>query len=157
MTMTCPAAPRTRISLSPEVTRIAFNSDPTGELARLWIRYLKGVLVEDGFDLEDVVAADVRCIELDVAGYAPGIAGLGRFREDMREVVSDESIHVLYLTAYPGQATVEAVFRCVGMHPGGYGLSWDVRSLARFRDGRMVERWDRADGPAPAAQLRGAA
>jgi predicted ester cyclase len=152
-----PAAPRTRITLSPDVTRAVFNPDPAGELARLWIRYLKGMVVEDGFDLEDVVAPDVRCIELDIAGYPPGIAGLRQFRDNMREAMPDESIHVLYLMIYPEQATIEAVIRCAGAYPGGQGVSWDVRSLARFKDGRMVERWDRADLPVLAAQLKGAA
>lgn len=148
---------RTRITLSPEVTRIAFNPDPAGELTRLWIRYLKGMLVEDGFDLEDVAAPDVRCIELDIAGYPPGIAGLRQFRDSMREALPSQSIHVLYLMTYPEQATVEAVIRCAGAYPGGSGMSWDVRTLARFREGRMVERWDRADIPVLAAQLKGAA
>ena len=148
---------QTRITLSPDVTRHVFNSDPSGELARLWIRYLKGIAIEDGFDLEDVVAPDVRCIELEIAGYAPGIAGLRQLRDNLLEVMPDTTVHILYLSAYPEQQTVEAVMRCTGTQLDGERASWDVRSLARFRDGRMVERWDRADIPALAAQLKGAA
>ncbi len=130
---------------------------PSGELARRWIRYLKGILVEDGFDLEDVVTPDVRCIELDIAGYPPGIAGLSQFRDSMLDAMPGTSVHVLYLTVYPEQATVEAVIRCTGAQANGQHMSWDVRSLARFHNGRVIERWDRADLPVLAAQLKGVA
>ena len=150
-------ANRTRITLSPDVTRHIFNSDLSGEFARDWIRYLKGLLIEDGFDLEDVVAPEVRCIELDSAGYPPGIEGLRRLRDGALAAMPDMSIHVLYLMTHPEQGTVEAVIRCTGTAAGSKPTSWDVRSLARFSDGRLAERWDRADIPALAAQLKGAA
>jgi hypothetical protein len=147
----------TRITLSPDVTRHVFSPAPSGELARRWIRYLKGLFIEDGFDLEDVVTPDIRCIELDIASYAPGIAGLRRFRDGLLETVPDCAAHVLYLTVYPEQATVEAILRCTGTSPGREIMSWDVRSLTRFREGRVAERWDRADLPVLAAQLKGVA
>lgn len=147
----------TRITLSPDVTRHVFSPDSTGELARRWIRYLKGLFVEDGFDLEDVVTPNIRCIELDIAGYASGIAGLRQFRDGLLETLPDCAAHLLYLTVHPEQATVEATIRCTGTPLGSQAVSWDVRSLTRFREGRVEERWDRADFPVLAPQLKGVA
>lgn len=147
----------TRITLSADVTRQVFNADGTGELARSWIRYLKGLLVEDGFDLEDVVAPAVRCIDLELAGMPAGIDGLRQYRDCIARTTPDMRLHVLYLTIKPGQSTIEAVIRCTGTPANGEPLSWDVRSIARFANGRLIERWDRADVPAILAKLRGAA
>ncbi len=145
----------TRITLSPEVTKHVFNAGPDGELARIWIRYLKGLLVEDGFDLDDVVAPEVRCIELEMAGYPPGIEGLRRFRDASAREMPDQHVHVLYMTVYPERSTLEAVIRC--STSAGKHTSWDVRTLARFEAGLMVERWDRTERALPDACLRGAA
>lgn len=147
----------TRITLSPDVTRQVFNPDRAGELARMWIRYLKGLLIEDGFDLEDVAAPAVRCIELELAGLPAGIDGLRQYRDCVSRATPDMRVHVLYLTIKPDQSTVEALIRCTGATQGGDPVSWDVRTLARFANGRLIERWDRADVPATLARLRGAA
>jgi hypothetical protein len=147
----------TRITLSPDVTPKVFNSEQSGQLARIWIRYLKGLMQEDGFDLQHVVAAEVRCIDLELAGLPAGIDGLRQFREHLEGSLGNLRMHVLYLTLNPAQSTIEATIRCTGKTQTGSLLSWDVRSLARFADGRLTERWDRAEAPVPVVQLRGAA
>lgn len=150
-------AHRTRITLSPEVTRHVFHPQAEGELARLWIRYLKGLLIEDGFDLENVAAPDARCIDLEMAGYPAGIEGLRLFRDERAQAMPDQRVHVLYMTVCPERATIEAVLRCTARRAqdaaGERPVSWDVRTLTRFENGLMVERWDRAEEPV----LRGAA
>lgn len=147
--------PDSRITLSPDVTRQVFDPGSDGELLRLWLRYLKGLIREDGFDLEDVVAPDVRCIDLELAGFPAGIAGLRPFRDRIALLVPDARLHVLHAVTHVAQSTVEAVIRYIRAPEDQMGAttSWEVKTLARFDDGRMIERWDRSDMPRILSQL----
>ncbi len=153
-------APQSRITLSPEVTKQVFDPGPDGELIRLWVRYLKGLIREEGFDLEDVVARDVRCIDLELAGFPTGIAGLRQFRDRMTLLLPTARVHVLHVIARFEQSTIEGLIRFSGggdvtanTHAVTAQMGWEVKTLARFGNGRMIERWDRSDMTSVVVQL----
>jgi hypothetical protein len=151
--------PQSRIILSPDVTTLIFDPGPDGELARLWLRYLKGLIREEGFDLEDVVAPDVRCIDLELAGLPSGIAGLRQYRDRMTLLLPMMRVNVLHVVARCEPSTVEALIRVspgegrpVDDRAARDQTAWEVKTLARFALGRMIERWDRSDVTAIVAQ-----
>ena len=143
--------PQSRIILSPDVTKQIFDPGPEGELVRLWLRYLKGLIREEDFDLEDVVAPDVRCIDLELASFPPGIAGLRQYRDRMAMLLPMARVNVLHVITRLEQSTVEALVRISadGARPSDdcttYQPAWEARTLARFARGLMIERWDRSD------------
>ena len=147
-----PEFPASRFTYSPAVEVILRSESPEGTLARAWVRYSRGLVGEAGVRLEDVVSADVRCLELEAAGFPPGIAGLRLFREQVNSALPDESAHVAQMQ-FPAPGTIEVELHATGTHTAqfmgrrasGQRLWFLVRTLNRFEDGRMVARWDRAD------------
>lgn len=150
--------PQSRIILSPDVTKQVFDPGPDGELVRLWLRYLKGLIREEDFDLEDVVAPDVRCIDLELAGFPRGITGLRQYRDRMALLLPITRVNVLHVITRLEQSTVEALVRISageGRPPDDRTAcqpAWEARTLARFALGLMIERWDRSDLTAFVAQ-----
>jgi predicted ester cyclase len=147
-----PAAVAPRFTFSPAVEVILRSASPEGEVARAWVRYSQGLVGEAGIRLEDVVSADVRCLELEAAGFPPGIAGLRLFREQVNSALPDESAYVAQMQ-FPAPGTIEVELHATGTHTAqfmgrrasGQRLWFLVRTLNKFQDGRMVARWDRAD------------
>jgi predicted ester cyclase len=146
------AAPESRIRLSRSVRALVNADTPDGQLARTWLRYVQGLIGEAGVQLDDVAAPDVRCAELDVAGYPPGIAGLKQFRHEINVAVPDESTFVARMTIQ-GPGIVETELHVTGTNlgplmghaPTGRSMRVVIHTLGRFKDGRLVERWDRTD------------
>jgi predicted ester cyclase len=121
-------------------------------LARVWVRYVRGLTGEAGVQLEDVVTADVHCIELEAAGYPPGIAGLRQFRQQINAALPDESTMVTQMR-FSGPGTIETELHITGTHLGellghpatGRTVRFVVHTLGRFNGDRLLERWDRMD------------
>lgn len=149
-----------RFSFAPSVRAILAAETPEGALARSWLRYQQGLVGEAGVRLEDVVAPDVQCIELEAAGYAPGLAGFAQFRREINAAFPDESAFVAELR-FSSPDIVEAELHATGTHRGDlFGRPptnqryWFVIStLNRFRGDRMVQRWDRTDFGGLLAQI----
>lgn len=153
--------PRTsRFTFAPAVTAILAADTPEGSLARIWLRYQYGLVGEAGVRLEDVVAPDVQCIELEAAGYPPRLAGFQVFRQQINTAFPDESVFVAELR-FTGVGIVEAELHATGTHrgellgrPATNRRYWfAMRTLNRFRGNRMVQRWDRMDFAALLAQI----
>jgi predicted ester cyclase len=145
-----------RISFSPAVQAIVNSASPEGDLARAWVRFSQALIGEAGIRLEDVVSAEVRCLELEAAGYPRGLAGLQQFRKEINAAMPDETVFVAEMR-FTGPGVIETELHAMGTHSGeflgrkptGQRLWFLLRTLNRFENGRMVMRWDRADfGPA---------
>lgn len=141
-----------RFSFSPAVQAILQSPTPEGELARNWLRYAEALTGDSGVRLEDVVPADVRCLELEAAGFPPGLQGLRLFRQQINAALPDERGYVAEMR-FPGPGIIETELHGSGTHrgeffgrkPTGLRVSFQIRTLNRFENGRMVQRWDRAD------------
>jgi predicted ester cyclase len=152
-----------RIALAPAVADLVAADGPAGDLARAWLRYSKALIGEDGIALADVATQEVCCIDLELFGLPPGFAAFQAFRDGINTVMPDESLDVLEMTVYPSQGIVETLTRCaathgtqlLGVQPTGRRISWEVKTLGHFVDGRLTMRWDRVDVPAFMAQLEG--
>lgn len=120
---------------------------------------LGGIIQDRAFDrFGEVWAEDV--VDHDPApGQAPGLAGIVDFWQDFTTAFPD-----LELTPDPLVVTddfVTAVFTIRGTHTGPFqgheptGRSFEVRGIqvAKFRDGKIVERWGATDEQGLAQQL----
>lgn len=91
---------------------------------------------------------------------APGIDGIVGFWQGFLTAFPDLALEPQILTA--DDETVAAVFRITGTHTGDFqghaptGRTFEVRGIqvARFRDGKIVERWGSTDEKGLAEQLR---
>ena len=146
------AAHASRIHFAPAVQAVIESNTPEGALARAWVRYVQGLTGEAGVQLEDVVTADVHCVELEAAGYPPGIAGLRQFREQINTGLPDESGLVTQMR-FSGPGMIETELHVTGTHLGelmghpatGRTVRFVIHTLGRFKGDRLVERWDRTD------------
>jgi predicted ester cyclase len=152
-----------RIVFAPAVSALVTAEGPAGDLARAWLRYTKAVLGEDGIQFVDVTAPDVCCIDLELFGVPPGVASIQTFRDALNLVLPDERYTVVEMILLPQQGIVETLLHCTATHStlllgvpaSGRLLSWEMRTLARFVDGKLALRWDRIDLADFIAQLRG--
>jgi predicted ester cyclase len=141
-----------RIVLTPTVRAIVTADSPEGRLARAWVRYVQGLVGEGGVQIEDVVTGDVRCIELEAAGYPPGVAGLKLFRQQINVALPDERVLVTQIR-FSGESTIETELNVTGTHlgelmgraPTGRSVRFVIHTLGRFKGDRLAERWDRMD------------
>ncbi len=141
-----------RIHFAPGVRAVIESNTPEGALARTWVRYVQGLTGEAGVQLEDVVTADVHCVELEAAGYPPGIAGLRQFRRQINAALPDES-EIVTQMQFSGPGMIETELYVTGTHLGelmghpatGRTVRFVIHTLGRFKGDRLVERWDRTD------------
>lgn len=149
---TARTAQKSRIRLSPTVQKIANAKTPQGELARTWIRYAQGLIGESGVALEDVVSSTVHCIDLEAAGYPRGIEGLKQFRREINVAFPDEFSRVTEMR-FSGPGMIETELVVTGTQTGGLmghaatgrSMRVAIHTLGRFKEGHLVERWDRMD------------
>lgn len=93
-------------------------------------------------------------------GQAPGIAGIIAFWQEFLAAFPDLALAPQVLTA--DDDTVSAVFTITGTHSGDFqghgptGRTFEVRGVqvAKFRDGKIVERWGSTDEKGLAEQLK---
>jgi predicted ester cyclase len=145
-----------RFTFAPAVKAMLRSDSPEGELARSWVRYSQGLAGEAGVELDEVVSADVKCLDLEAAGFPPGLEGLRRFRQQINAALPDETAYVAEMR-FPGPGLIEVDLQgtgtqlgeFLGRKPTGQRVWFVIHTLNRFQNGRMVQRWDRADfGPA---------
>jgi steroid delta-isomerase-like uncharacterized protein len=91
---------------------------------------------------------------------APGLEGIVAFWKGFLTAFPDLALEPQILTA--DDEAVSAVFRITGTHTGdfeghaGTGRTFEVRGIqvAKFRDGKIVERWGSTDQKGLAEQLK---
>lgn len=155
--------PESNVYVMPQVHELLGRKGPLGDLARLWIRFAKGLRGRDGLSVEDVVTSDVRCIELELAGLGGDLNTLRNFRASQNEALTDGFQLIEEMLLEPNQQLAEVkihaegnnVGSIAGMPPTGNWLAYDVRTLNYFRDGRMALRWDRTNLISRARQSAG--
>jgi steroid delta-isomerase-like uncharacterized protein len=98
----------------------------------------------------DAVAAD--CVDHDPApGQAPGPDGYRTFFSEMRQAFPDLKVEVAAVVA--DEESIAAAYTLSGTHKGTLmgiapkGKKMRIRGvqIAKFRDGKMVERWGSSD------------
>ena len=143
---------QSRIRLTPRVQAIVNADSPQGRLGRAWIRYAQGLIGEGGVQIDEVVMPNVRCLDLEGAGYPPGVAGLKQFRQQINVGLPDERVLVTQMRFSDGgvietelQVTATHLGELLGRPPTGRSVHSVIHTLGRFKADRLVERWDRMD------------
>lgn len=123
-------------------------------------QHLGELLEQRAFDrFGEVWAADV--VDHDpTPDQAPGMQGIVDFWTEFTTAFSDVALTPETLVADDDQVT--GVFTITGTHDGEFqghaptGRSFTVRGIqvAKFRDGKIVERWGATDEKGLAAQLQ---
>ena len=141
-----------RFTFAPAVQAVLKSDTPEAQLAGAWVRYAQSLVGEGGVRMEDAVANDVRCSELEAAGYPAGLTGLRLFRSHVNEAFPDERVFVASMRfPEPGIVAAELHARAthlgplMGRQPTGKQVFFVINTLNRFVDGRLKERWDRVD------------
>ncbi len=148
-----PLTPGSAIHATPPVRDLLRDTTPAGDIARRWLEYFKGLGGTDGVRLEDVVTPDVRCIELQLAGLPGDFGTLREFRTAMNGALAYTLILLEDMIITPGPNLAEVRLHAEATHSGtlmgipatGRQISYDVRTLNLFKDGKMALRWDRSN------------
>ena len=153
-----------RIELSPAVRAILGADTPKSQLLRHFLRFSDAILAADPAGIDRVVTPDARFHELEAIGYPPGPEGFKIFRRQVNAAVPDEHIFISAVR-FEGDEIIEADLDISATHTGaefmgapaatGRKIRFDVHARGRFADGKMAERWDRADFEDIKRQLTG--
>jgi len=144
--------PSQRIELSPDVRAILEADGPQSELLQHFVRYLQALLDPDTAGVDHVTTPDVCCHLLEEMGVPRGREGLKMFRRQANAAMPDE--HVLIAAAsFEANDIIEVDMVMNATHRGelfgipttGRRFRFEVHERARFVDGKMAERWPRAD------------
>jgi len=152
-----------RIELSSAVRAILEADTLKSQILRHFLSFSDAILAPDPAGIDRVVTPDARFHELETIGYPRGPEGLKIFRRQVNAAIPDEHI---FLTAvrFEGDDIIEAELDISATHTGeefmgipaaGRKIRFEVHSRGRFVDGRMAERWDRADFEDIKRQLTG--
>ena len=160
--MSATPAPQ-RIELSPAVRAILEGNTPKSQLLRHYLRFTEAILGPDPAGIDSVVIPSARFHELEAIGYPPGPEGFKMFRRQVNAAIPDE--HILFTAVrFEGEDIIEADLDIKATHTGdefmgvpttGRKIRFDVHARGRFVDGKMAERWDRADFEDIRRQLKG--
>lgn len=152
-----------RIELSPSVRAILETNSPKSQLLGHYLRFTEAIIAPDGTGIDSVVTTDARFHELEAMGLPPGPEGLKMFRQQVNGAVPDEHISVLAVR-FEGEDIIEADLEIsathtgiefMGIPAGGRKIRFDVGARGRFVDGKMAERWDKANFEDIRRQLAG--
>jgi predicted ester cyclase len=152
-----------RIELSPAVRAILEAGTPKSQLLRHYLRFTEAIIAPDPAGIDRVVTPDARFHELEAIGYPRGPEGFKIFRRQVNGALPDEHIYVSAVR-FEGDDIIEADLDISGTHTGaefmgipatGRKIRFDVGARGRFVDGKMAERWDRADFEDIRRQLTG--
>ena len=151
--MSATPAPQ-RIELSPAVRAILEADTPKSQLLRHFLSFTEAIIAPDPAGIDRVVSPDVRFHELEAIGYPRGPEGFKVFRRQVNAAIPDEHISVINVR-FAGDDIIEADLDISATHTGaefmgipaatGRKIRFDVHARGRFVDGKMAERWDRAD------------
>ena len=153
-----------RIEMSPAVRAILETDGPKSRLLRDYIRFEEAIIAPDSAGIDEVVTPDARFHELEEIGYPPGREAFKMFRRQVNAAIPDE--HIFMIAArFEGDDILEVDLDIRATHTGeafmgiparGRKIRFDVRARGRFVDGKLAERWDRADFEDIRRQLAGA-
>lgn len=142
-----------RIELSPAVRAILEADTPKSQLLRHYLHFLEAIMAPDPAGIDSVLIPAARFHELEAIGYAPGPQGFRVFRRQINAAIPDEHILVTAVR-FEGDDIIEADLHMTATHTGeelmgipatGRKIRFDVHARNRFVDGKIAERWDRAD------------
>jgi len=142
-----------RIELSPAVRSILDADTTKSKLLKDFLRFTEAILAPDQAGIDGVVTPDARFHELEAIGLPRGPEGMKMFRRQVNGAIPDEHI---FITAvhFEGEDIIEADLDITATHTGqefmgipamGRKIRFNVGARGRFVDGKMAERWDRAD------------
>jgi predicted ester cyclase len=143
-----------RIELSPAVRAILEADTPRSQLLKHFLRFTEALLAPDVAGIDSTVTPDARFHELEAIGYPRGPEGFKMFRRQVNAAIPDEHIFIIAVR-FEGDDIIEADLDISATHTGaefmgipaatGRKIRFDVHARGRFVDGKMAERWDRAD------------
>jgi predicted ester cyclase len=141
-----------RIELSPAVRAILDAESSASRSLEHYLRYLRALLAPDLAGIDDAVAPDVRCHELDAIGLPRGPEGLKMFRRQVNAAIPDEHILVTAISI-EGDDIIEADLsmratqtgEIFGIPATGRAICFDVRERCRFVECQLAERWAQVD------------
>jgi len=161
--MSATPAPQ-RIELSPAVRVILEAGTPKSQLLRHFLRFTEAIIAPDPAGIDSVVTPDAHFHELEAIGYPRGPEGFKVFRRQINAAIPDEHISIIAVR-FEGADIIEADLDISATHTGGEimgipaatgrKIRFEVRSRARFADGKMAERWDQVDFEHIKRQLTG--
>ena len=152
-----------QIELTPAVRAILEADTPKSQLLRHYLRFSDAIIAPDPAGIDGVVTPDARFHELEAIGYPRGPEGFKIFRQQVNAAIPDEHIFVIAVR-FEGDDIIEADLDINATHTGeefmgipaaGRKIRFDVHARGRFVDGKMAERWDRADFEDIKRQLTG--
>jgi predicted ester cyclase len=152
-----------RIELSPAVRAVLEADTSQSQLFRHYLDFTEAILAPDLAGIDRVVIPDARFHELEAIGYPRGPEGFKIFRRQVNAAIPDEHI-LITAVRFEGDDIIEADLDIRATHTGddfmgigatGRKIRFDVRARGRFVDGKMAERWDRADFEDIRRQLTG--
>src|SRR5215469_6777411 len=162
-TVSATPAPQ-RIELSPAVRSILDADTAKSKLLKDFLRFTEAILAPDQAGIDGVVTPDARYHELEAIGLPRGPEGMKMFRRQVNAAIPDERIFISAVR-FEGDDIIEADLDISATHTGGEILGvpaatgrkirFDVHARGRFVDGKMAERWDRADFEDIKRQLTG--
>jgi len=152
-----------RIELSPAVKAVLDADTPKSQLLRHYLRFSDAIIAPDPAGIDGVVTPDARFHELEAIGYPRGPEGFKIFRRQVNAAIPDE--HIFFnAVRFEGDDIIEADLDISATHTGedfmgiratGRKIRFDVLARGRFVDGKLAERWDRADFEDIKRQLTG--
>ena len=111
-------------------------------------------MAQDPAGIDNVVTADSRFHELEAIGLPRGPEGFKLFRRQVNAAIPDEHI-LITAVRFEGDDIIEADLDISATHTGegmmgspaatGRKIRFVVNARNRLRDGKLAERWDRAD------------
>ena len=144
--------PEQRIELSPAVRAILEADGTQSELLQHFVRYLRALLDPDTAGIDHVTTPDVYCHLLEEMGVPRGRDGLKMFRRQANAAMPDEHV-LIAAVSFEANDIIEVDMVMKATHRGelfgipttGRKFRFEVHERARFVDGKMAERWPRAD------------
>jgi len=142
-----------RIELSPTVVAILEANTPKSQLLRHFLRFTDAILATGPSGIDGVVTPDARFHELEAIGLPRGPEGMKMFRRQVNGAIPDEHIFISAVR-FEEDNIIEADLDISATHTGvefmgipatGRKIRFNVYARGRFVDGKMAERWDRAD------------
>jgi len=141
-----------RFSLVPDVQAILDSSTPQSKLLKDFLRFANALTAKDTSEIDQVITPDARFHELEAAGYPKGPEGIKKFRREINAAFPDQRV-VLTAVRFEGDDIIEVDLDSTATHLGelmgisatGRRVRFWIHTRDRFVDGRLAERWDRAD------------
>jgi predicted ester cyclase len=162
MDMSAAPAPQ-RIELTPAVRAILEGDTPKAQLLRHYLRFTEVIIAPGSTAIDGVLIPDARFHELEAIGLPRGPEGFKMFRQQVNAAMPDEHI-VVTAVRFEGDDIIEADLEISATHTGeammgvpatGRKIRFGVNARGRFVDGKIAERWDRADFEDIRRQLTG--